>query len=347
MNDRPFSVSAVIPAHDALPFVLEAVESVLAQRRPAEEIVVVDDGSSDGTGAAVEQRFADAHPAVRVVRGRFGSAAAARNAGWQAARSPWIAFLDADDLWFPDKLAAAEAALDAVPSAGWFFSDGAFRTLTGELHHSWLASYAELPEPYAGRPLAELLEVNFILTSSVVVRRDLLAATGGFDAKLSHAEDVDLWIRLARRAPATASRRSLVRYQHREGGLTRQLESRLLGDVALFGRLAGDRELAPPLRRRARHRASLAHFKLGFAALRAGRGREARRAFGAAWLFPERALPVAGAWLASWLPAAWLAGLRRQRWAVHGVAAPALRQDRVALRAEPALLPISAPGGAS
>jgi glycosyltransferase involved in cell wall biosynthesis len=278
------------------------------------------------------------------VRGRFGSAAAARNAGWRAARAPWVAFLDADDLWFPDKLSTAASALAAVPSAGWFFSDGAFRTLTGETHRSWLAAYAELPEPYAGRPIAELIEVNFILTSSVIVRRDLLEATGGFDERLSHAEDVDLWIRLARRAPATASRRSLVRYQHRHGGLTRQVAARLQGDVALFDRLARDPDLAPELRERARRRAALAHFKLAFAALREGRGGEARAHLPRAWR-GDRAFPVAGLWMASWLPGGWLASLRRQRWAKQNVAGPMLSQERVLLRAEPEL--IASAGGPS
>src|SRR5437870_3634876 len=78
-------------------------------------------------------------------------------------------------------------------------------------------TYAERVAPSVRHAVAQLFEVNFILTSSVIVRRDALAETGGFDPRLSHAEDLDLWIRLARRWPATATRRALVRYQHREG----------------------------------------------------------------------------------------------------------------------------------
>ncbi|MCC6650944.1 MAG: glycosyltransferase family 2 protein, partial [Candidatus Eisenbacteria bacterium] len=120
--------SVVIPAHDGLPDLLDAVESALSQSFAAAEIVVVDDASTDGSGDAVEARFGDR---VRVVRGRFGSAGAARNAGWRAAKFPWIAFLDADDLWLPEKLAVAAEKLLACPEADWFFSDGAFRTLDG------------------------------------------------------------------------------------------------------------------------------------------------------------------------------------------------------------------------
>jgi glycosyltransferase involved in cell wall biosynthesis len=337
---RGFAAAAVIPAHDALPFALEALDSVLAQSLAAAEVILVDDRSSDGTAAAVERRFGDR---VRIVRGAFGSAAAARNAGWRAASSPWIAFLDADDLWFPDKLARAASVLGAVPQAGWFFSDGAFRTLEGKSVDSWLAAYADVPDPYAGHPLEALLEVNFVLTSSVVVRRSLLERLEGFDAGLSHAEDLDLWIRLARAAPATATRRSLVRYQHRAGGLTRQLVARLLANAALFRRLAADVSLPTPMRRRARRREALAHYKLAVAAMREGRGAEARRHLRSAWVFPERAAPVAGAWAASLLPGPLMRSLRAQRWATRRLAGPTLRHERVRLTVEPGLMTAAEP----
>jgi len=325
----PLEFAVAIPAHDGLPDVLEAVESALAQKLPPREIVVIDDASSDGTGAAIEARFGSR---VRVARRQLGSAAAARNAAWRESRAPWVAFLDADDLWYPDKLAVAAEHLGAVPEAAWFFSDGAFRTLEGALHPSWLSMWADLEDDYVGRPIAALIEVNFILTSSVVVKRELLEATGGFDTHLSHAEDLDLWIRLARRATVAASARSLVRYQHRAGGLTRQLGARLMGDVTLFSRLAEDRELAPGLRRRARHRAALARYKLAVAALREGQPAAARGHLSGAWLFPERALPVSLLAMASLLPPSLLGRLRRQTWATRPVVAPMGRQRRVALR---------------
>jgi glycosyltransferase involved in cell wall biosynthesis len=299
-------------------------------------VIVVDDASADGTGDAVRRRFGDR---VRVLSGRHGSAAAARNAGWRAAGSRWVALLDADDLWLPGKLAAAMELLERHPEAAWFFSDGAFRNLDGAWHDSWFALYADLPEPWVGQPVGELFDVNFVLTSSVVIRRDALAACDGFDGTMSHAEDLDLWIRLARRWPAAATTRALVRYQHRPGGLTRQIEARLGGNVGLFERLAADSTLPPPLRRRARRRASLASFKLAWASLTEGRGAEARAHLARAWLFPERVAPVVAAWALSLLPAPAIARLRRLRWANRGVAAPMLRIGRVVLTAR------DAPGG--
>ena len=329
MTSAPAAVAVVIPARNGLPDVLDAVESALTQLPPPAEVIVVDDASTDGTADAVRARFGDR---VRIVSGRFDGAAAARNAGWRAARSAWVALLDADDLWFEGKLAHAMALLEAHPLAAWCFSDGRFRTVDGVWHDSWFALYAELPEPYFGQPVAELFTVNFVLTSSVIVRRDALEAIGGFNETMSHAEDLDLWIRLARRWPAVGTTRPLVRYQHLQSGLTRKVEARLGGNASLFGRLATDSTLTPALRRRARNRASLSALKLGWTALREGRGAEARASLAAAWLFPERALPVALAWILSLLPRPLFLMLKRQSWANRTVAAPMLAVQRVVLR---------------
>lgn len=325
MSRLTFSV--VIPCHDGMPDVIDAVRSVLAQTRPADEIVLVDDASGDGSAEQVERAFPGR---VRILRGRHGSAAAARNAGWRAAASSWVALLDADDLWFPEKLATMERVLTSAPHAIWAFSDGAFRTLDGQLHASWLGLYADLSEPYCGSPFEQLLDVNFVLTSSVLIERRALEALGGFDERLSHAEDADLWMRLSRAGLATASRRALVRYQHREGGLTRLTEQRLEGGAMLFGRLARDRGLPPALRRKARARHSLYQYKLAFHALREGRSSEARRRFLAAWLFPERVLAVLLGWAAACLPQAWLQRLRRGGVA-RAAATPMMALQRVRL----------------
>ena len=324
-----FECAVAIPARNGLPDVLEAIESARAQTLAPVEIVLADDGSSDGTVEAVAARFGDA---VRVVRGPFGGAGAARNAAWRASRAPWVAFLDADDLWYPEKLTTAARRIEQEPGVRWFFSDGAFRTLEGDTMSSWLERWAELEEPYRGQPVAELIEVNFILTSSVVAHRALLETIGGFDTSLSHAEDLKLWIELARRAPAAASAEKLVRYQHRPGGLTRQVEARLLGDVRLFEDLAADDSLAPALRRRARVRVALSRYKLAVAALRDQRPAEARRHLPGAWLVPERTLSVLAVAAATLLPPALLGRLRAQHWATRPVVAPMGRPRRVVLR---------------
>lgn len=295
------TVSAVIPAHNAMPDVLEAVDSVLAQDRPADEIVVVDDRSSDGTGDAVRARFGDR---VRVIAGTFGSASAARNAGWRAAHGEWIAFLDADDLWTPDKLTASLAMLAAAPHADWCFSDGTVRALDGREYASLLQRWVDLEDPYCGQPVAELIEVNFILTSSVLARRSALEALGGFDESLSHAEDVDLWIRLSRRGWATGTHRPLVRYRARETGLSAQADKRNVGAATMFARMASDPTLAPGLRGLARRRVSRHHYRLALAALREGEPGRARTHLVKSWMLPGFTTPVLLAMATSFLPRA-------------------------------------------
>lgn len=327
-----FAFAVVIPSRDGLPHLLAAIESALAQTQPPAEVIVVDDASADGTSAAVAERFgADPRAPVRVLRGTFGGPAAARNAGWRAATAPWVALLDADDEWLPEKLEHAAAALARTPAAGWFFSDGSLRTVGGEVHPSAFALCADVPRTYVGSPVAELFEVNFVLTSSVVVRRDALERLGGFDETLSQAEDLDLWIRLARAGPAAASGQVLVRYQHRPEGLSQQAEPRLLGDVEVFGRLAADAALDPGLRRAARRRRALARYKLAVAALRDGDAAAARGHLRAAWLFPERALPVVAAWLASLLPSHGLLALHRRSWATRRLGSRFVSHRRVRL----------------
>ena len=115
--DDPLAVAAVIPAFDAEPFLAEAIESVLAQRSPASEVLVVDDGSHDRT-AAIAARYADR--GVRLLRQQNRGAGAARNRGVALTSAPLLAFLDADDLWPRDRLErllavlAADRALDGV-----------------------------------------------------------------------------------------------------------------------------------------------------------------------------------------------------------------------------------------
>ena len=109
------TVSAVIPAYNAGKYVGRAIESVLAQTHKADEIIVVNDGSSDDTAEVVE-RFGGA---VRFIRQENAGASVARNTGIEAATSEWIAFLDADDEWLPNKLKLQTEHLERNPKLVW------------------------------------------------------------------------------------------------------------------------------------------------------------------------------------------------------------------------------------
>ena len=117
MND--FTVSAVIPAYNAEQYIRRSIDSVLAQTRPADEIIVVDDGSTDNT-AEIVRSYGEK---VRLVQKENGGEASARNAGIQSAKCSWISFLDADDFWLPNKLEALVTVLQNNTQLRWAFGN--------------------------------------------------------------------------------------------------------------------------------------------------------------------------------------------------------------------------------
>ncbi|HEY3033517.1 MAG TPA: glycosyltransferase [Streptosporangiaceae bacterium] len=198
-------VSVVIPTRDRSGLLALTVRCALRQRGVDLEVVVVDDGSTDDT-AGMLRRLGD--PRVHLVRHATPmGVSAARNAGVEAARGEWVAFLDDDDLWAPDKLAlqlqAAEAAGCSWVYAGTVNVDDRLRILEGG------------PPPPPERVPELLMRYNPIPAgaSNVMVRADALARAGAFDPRLRRTEDWDLWIRLARHGPPAAVCRPLVAYR--------------------------------------------------------------------------------------------------------------------------------------
>jgi glycosyltransferase involved in cell wall biosynthesis len=173
-------VSVVIPAFNAASYLGAALGSVLAQTQPPDEIVVVDDGSRDDT-AAVAQSF----PGVRLVARSHGGIAAARNAGVAATSREWIAFLDADDLWLPDKLERQFAHMAASPDAC-----GAF---------GWLRAFVspDLPAETRARFDVDLAPAPGYHASTLVIAREAFEGVGTFDEDLSTGEFID-WAARAR-----------------------------------------------------------------------------------------------------------------------------------------------------
>ena len=199
------AVSVVIPTRNREHLIAEAALNALDQRGVDAEVVVVDDASTDGTAGVLE---ALGEPRLRIVRRRDqGRLAAARNSGIEAARGEWIAFLDDDDVWSPDKLALQLAAAEA---AGAGFAYGGAITVDESLVplHLW-----RLPPP--DDLLRELLALNVMPAgaSNVLVRADLVRELGGFDVDLSHTTDWDMWIRLAAASAGAAVPDVVVAYR--------------------------------------------------------------------------------------------------------------------------------------
>jgi glycosyltransferase involved in cell wall biosynthesis len=198
-------VSVVIPTRDRVQIVLDTVRLTLGQRDVDLEVIVVDDGSSDGTAEALE---ALGDPRVTVLRNAANRGVAnARNRGIERAAHPWIAFLDDDDRWSPDKLrtqldrATADDA-DFVYTAGLAVAAADGRVL--------FESPAFTPDEM--RLGIRSRNLVFAGSSNVVARTELLRTLDGFDESLHHIADWDLWIRLTEAGRPAACHKPLVAY---------------------------------------------------------------------------------------------------------------------------------------
>lgn len=200
------TVSVVIPAYNAAAWIAETLDSVLAQQCADLEVIVVDDGSTDETAAVVA-----CYPQVRYLCKPNGGQASARNAGIRAACGEYIAFVDADDLWLPEKL-RLQLALLRQSGRHWVYCDGyGFDDRTGRVRFR----FDKRSRLYEGDVLERIFVSNFIESPTPVVRRTVFDEVGYFDesALLRKREDWDMWIRIAARYPVALVRLPLVRYR--------------------------------------------------------------------------------------------------------------------------------------
>ena len=190
------TISVVMPSYNSQAYLSRAVESVLAQRYPADrlEIIIVDDGSSDDAPLIAEQ-YAERHSRVLALRQAKAGPAAARNRGIAAAGGELIAFLDSDDAWQPTKLARQAALFQADPELGLVHCGCNFVDQVGHPVNGWVRH----PRPVQGDALLEFFCDFFLILSSVVVPRRCLDAVGHFDPALRVGEDNDLFLRLLAR----------------------------------------------------------------------------------------------------------------------------------------------------
>lgn len=182
MTDRDRTVGVVVPAYNAEATLGETLASVLAQTHREIKVIVVDDGSTDGTAALVT-RHVQCDSRVHLLQQRNAGVAAARNAGWQHLNAPFYSFIDADDVWAPSKIERQLAALESAgPRAGLAY------TKTASIDHHGLVIELFHCEMHEGDVLQEIALSNLVACgSNVLVRREVLVDTGGFDPGLRAA----------------------------------------------------------------------------------------------------------------------------------------------------------------
>jgi glycosyltransferase involved in cell wall biosynthesis len=184
-------ISVIIPTHNRANTLPRALDSVLSQRLPPHEILVIDDGSTDHTRELLQTRY----PGCRRLYQNNQGVSAARNLGIRAARGEWIALLDSDDAWLPDKLLHQCHALRASPQYRLCHTDEIW--IRNGVRVNPMKKHAKS----GGRIFSECLPRCVISPSAALLHRSLFDQIGLFDTKLPACEDYDLWLRLCAREP--------------------------------------------------------------------------------------------------------------------------------------------------
>jgi len=299
-------VSALIPTFNSERTLEEALESVLWQTIGNIEAIVVDDGSSDGT-VEIARRFEARHPRrVICLCQNHAGPYVARNVAAQRARGEYLAFLDSDDAWLPDKIARQVQVMKASADIVLCHTGVVVVDAVGNV-----VDTGSIDPRYRGRCFAALLIRNRLATSSVVMRRDVFETLGGFDEAFPARGDWELWTRAARCGPIAAVDEALVRYRMHSRRMSLDTDRMRSYHLAIVEKNAHSYGDEPGLPRLIRHARAAAYLGYAWDYLAAGRRREARRDV---LLALAHRPVVAAAWkalAATWLSAELVDWIRR------------------------------------
>jgi glycosyltransferase involved in cell wall biosynthesis len=201
---KEVKVSVIIPTYNSIRFVTEAIDSVLAQTFQDFEILVVDDGSNDETRQVLKEKYGDS---IRYLYKENGGVSSARNYGIERAEGKYIAFLDADDVWMPEKLEKQVELLESDSEIGLCYT-GAIKVD----ENLELKDYIQA-QRYEDACEGLLLNMNILVLSSSFVRKDIVLQTNGFDSRFSTCADKEYWLRLSLLTKFAPIEEFLVKYR--------------------------------------------------------------------------------------------------------------------------------------
>lgn len=274
MNSRARhpTVSVVIPVYNRARFVGETVTSVLGQTWPEVEIIAVDDGSTDGSRAVLES-FGNRVRILQHPGGANRGQSAALNLGLGAARGEYVALLDSDDLWLPDKLSLQVRFLERHPDVGLVYCNGWAVDETGKpLYRIYEAGHEEHSQPER-----VLKDCYFLLPNNAMLRMDVMRRAGPFDETLRAAQDHDMAIRVAEITRLAYLDVDVFRYRRHPDSISRRRADLRWRNGFHIVRKA--RARFPYSRRALRARSAVLHFRLGQCHL------ERRELLAAGWHF--------------------------------------------------------------
>lgn len=265
------TVSAIITTYNLGKMLPEAIDSVLRQDWKDLETIVVDDGSTDDT-PEVMRRYSGM---VQYVPQKNAGPSAARNTGVHASSGKFLAFLDGDDLWKPNKISRQLAEFEKDSALGLVSSDFSVDE-GGEITESYFANCRFVA---SGMIFLNLLRENFLLPSAAMVKRECMAAVGAWDEALRGSEDRDYWLRIARSWPIRVIPEVLTIKRNRPGNLTSNQERLTPYRILLFEKVLASGGLTSVERKTVQATLSDNYWDLGYAHWNDGRRAEARGAF--------------------------------------------------------------------
>jgi len=207
------SISVIIPTYNRIETLPRAIESVMVQTHPANELIIVDDGSTDGTVAWLGEHY----PQIKLIKQQNSGVSAARNRGIEVASGEWIALLDSDDEWLPKKLEKQLALLASEPE---------FKLVHGD--EIWIRNGVRVNQmkkhsKKGGWIFQDCLPLCAISPSAVMIHRSIFDDVGLFDETLPACEDYDLWLRITCRYPVLYCDQPLIqKYGGHEDQLSRK-----------------------------------------------------------------------------------------------------------------------------
>lgn len=280
---EPALVSIVMPTYNRASYIGEAIESIRAQTYPHWNLHIVDDGSADNTAAVIEPYLSDAR--VRYKYQSNAGQSAARNRAISDAEGKYVAFLDSDNAWVPDKLEFQINAAEANEDFHVFYGE------TVVVSNDGTPLNTAKVRRWSGFVTEQLLQGNFVNFNTSLVRREMLVASDGFDVDLRSGEDFDLWLRLSMTCRFHFSPRVLARYRVTPGQISSDVWKNLNANRAILDRFIAAN--SPKLRPRSIRKAWSKFFtRCGRAHASQGNAREAFREYRRALMHEPAGLHV-------------------------------------------------------
>lgn len=214
-------VSVIIPIYNAEKFISKTIESVIAQTYPDWEIIAVDDGSTDKTPAILNEYKKKLSKKLRIITQKNSGVSIARNTGIAAAEGKYIAFLDHDDLWTPEKLEKQVKLLDSNKELGLVYSDSYVIDGAGNLKKDTIFHGVK---PFRGNVFNKLFYNNFIPCLTVVTRKEVLDKVGLFNLEYKIAEEYDLFLKIAERCSIDFIEQPLAKYRIHGESFSKNIE---------------------------------------------------------------------------------------------------------------------------